>query len=112
MDNYNEWQTYKKWYKERHIKCVEHYLITHSGLHQQMMESKKPYYNDITLEKIDKFLLELSSTKKGKEIIDNCFVEYIGNGLYKYGNIIFGKKGLEEFDKVLREKVKEQYGRN
>lgn len=63
----------------------------------------KEGYKQIELSLLPEWLIELCSKNKEDE--------YVGNGLYKigvgkYGNLITGRKGLKEFDKVMKYKVK------
>jgi hypothetical protein len=63
-----------------------------------------------TLDDLEQFLNDLTKTKEGKKIVDDLEYwtpKYIGNGLYQIGNVITGKRGLEELDKALIRKVKE-----
>jgi hypothetical protein len=62
---------------------------------------------------LEKFVICLQSYPEGKKILEDIeywSVKYTGNGLYSCGPAIFGKRGLEEMNKALRQKALE-YGK-
>ena len=85
----------------------------YKGLTEQMTKvSSNPdsYYKDLTLEKLEEFLLRLVNSTEGRKAIkyrDYWTVRDLGNGLYQCGDIVCGKQGLEQLDKALRDKTKE-----
>lgn len=52
--------------------------------------------NDITIEEIEETIKEVSKN------YPDMFVKDLGNGLYKIGNLITNKEGLEIFNKALQ----------
>jgi len=74
---------------------------------------KNKYHIKEGIKTLEKFLEILSKTSDGKKLIEDLNYwtpKYIGEGLYQIGNVITGRKGLEELDKAMKRKA-EEYGK-
>ena len=66
----------------------------------------KEVYNDFNIEMLESFLNDITKDSNISELFDKITVKDLGNGLYQIGKgLITGRKGLEEFDKVMRDSV-------
>lgn len=70
------------------------------GILNQINSATIKMYNNLTVEKIEEFLNEISHTKKEKS--DLPPYGYVGGGLYHIGNGAYcNKKGFDQFEKEL-----------
>jgi hypothetical protein len=67
----------------------------------------KKWYKDIENSHWPDWLKEFCRDKKNEELLSKCAIEDLGNGIYRIGDMYTGRKGLEEFDKVMKKKAKE-----
>ena len=67
------------------------------GIINQIKESTTKMYEDLTMEKLEEFIDEISKTKEKKDNLPPY--GYVGGGLYHIGNGTYtNKKGFDEFE--------------
>lgn len=75
-------------------------------MRQHPEDKYKEYYDKLTMDVLTEFLDELATSANVGRSKEDLKIIKLPKGMYRMGNMFFGKRGLKEFNKAMIEKTK------